>query len=155
MEQLNDIRASLTDEIAEHHQRFWPSLSPAVSRKTDWTEFEEEDDDKSLYFEEEPEIRPPRVLPNEEIKSQRYAFPPSRLTAEQRREVQEYRDHLHHVDAVRSNYRPTIANITPINPNPLPWKLLPEYDHLLLDMDIPADQWAIHNLHLKERKPWL
>ena len=150
MEQLNDIRASLIDEIAGHHQRFWPNLSPAASRKTNWTDIEEEEDDRSSYYEEEREIRPPRVPPHEETRSQRYAFPPSRMTTEQRREVQDYRDPLHHVDAVRSNYRPTIANITPINPNTLPWNLLPEYDHLLLDMDIPADQWAIHDLHLRE-----
>merc|ERR1711895_101087 len=87
MEQLNDIRASLTGEIVEHHTRFLPQLSPAISRKSDWTEFEEEDDDKSSYFEEEPDIRPPRVQPNEEIRPQRYALPPSALTADQRREV--------------------------------------------------------------------
>ena len=44
MDELNDIRASLTDEIVEHHTRFLPRLSPAISRKSNWADLEEEED---------------------------------------------------------------------------------------------------------------
>ena len=150
MEELNDIRASLTDEIVEHHTRFLPQLSPAISRRSNWADFEEEEDNKSSYFEEEPDIRPPRVQPKEEFRSQRHALPPSGLTANQRKEVLEHRDILQRFDAIRNNYRPNIANIIPTKPDSLPWKLHPEHDYLLLDKNIPANQWAIHDLHIRD-----
>ena len=39
IEELNDIRASLMDEIVEHKLRFLPQLSPTTPRRSYWADF--------------------------------------------------------------------------------------------------------------------
>ena len=81
MDEMTNIRASLTDEIVGHRTRFLPRLSPATSRRSKWAEPEEDEVDRFSYLEEEPAIKPTQIQTEEENGSRRFTLPPSALTS--------------------------------------------------------------------------
>ena len=151
IDEMTNIKASLTDEIVGHRTRFLPKLSPATPRRSKWTEHEEEEVDRFPYLEGESATKPAQVQTEEVKGSRRFTLPPSALTSAQREELSRHRNTSHPMGAVRENHsKPNIANVTPTNPNSLPWELIPEHDYLLLDKNIPAEQWAIYGLNVQE-----
>ena len=149
MDEMKDIQACLTEKLVGHRTRFHPKLSPATPRRSKWTEHEEEEVDKIHYLEGESATKSAQVQTKEVKESRRFILPPSALTPAQKEELSRYRNTPHPIGAVRENYsKSNVTNVTPTNPNSLPWNLIPEHDYLLLDKNIPAEQWAIYGLNI-------
>ena len=149
-EELAGVQARLTDKLVNHRTRFFPTLSPAVSRRQEWGGFDDLDEEWLTSQQKAPTRSTQSQTIEDRQERGRFALPasaipPAMSNGIQVNQLRQFTPRVAGIVGEGSQHDATLTTVlTPLNK--LSWNLLPEHAYLHLDKDIPNDQWGLYGL---------